>query len=36
MFSYVKNLDDTVNDEMLRKQFEAYGNITSAKVGIKF
>jgi len=29
---YVKNLDDTVDDEMLRKQFEQYGPITSAKV----
>jgi polyadenylate-binding protein len=29
---YVKNLDDSVNDEMLRKNFEPYGNITSAKV----
>lgn len=29
---YVKNLDDTVQDEMLRKHFEPYGNITSAKV----
>jgi len=29
---YVKNLDDSVNDEMLRKEFQAHGNITSAKV----
>lgn len=29
---YVKNLDDTVNDEMLRKNFESFGPITSAKV----
>lgn len=29
---YVKNLDDGVDDEMLRKQFEQYGTITSAKV----
>ena len=29
---YVKNLDDTVNDEALHKHFEPYGNITSAKV----
>jgi len=29
---YVKNLDDTVADEALRKQFEPYGSITSAKV----
>ena len=30
---YVKNLDDSVNDEGLRKHFENYGVITSAKVG---
>uniref|UniRef100_A0A183BIB0 PABP n=1 Tax=Globodera pallida TaxID=36090 RepID=A0A183BIB0_GLOPA len=29
---YVKNLTDTISDEMLRKHFESYGNITSAKV----
>lgn len=29
---YVKNLDDSVQDEALRKHFEPYGNITSAKV----
>lgn len=29
---YVKNLDDTVNDETLRKEFAAHGTITSAKV----
>ena len=29
---YVKNLDDTVNDEILRKEFQVHGNITSAKV----
>lgn len=29
---YVKNLDDTVDDETLRKHFETYGKITSAKV----
>lgn len=29
---YVKNLDDTVNDEILKQNFEAYGKITSAKV----
>lgn len=29
---YVKNLDDTVDDEMLRQNFESYGKITSAKV----
>ena len=29
---YVKNLDDTIDDEMLRKEFSAFGTITSAKV----
>lgn len=29
---YVKNLDDTIDDERLRKEFTPYGNITSAKV----
>merc|ERR1739847_249605 len=29
---YVKNLDDTVTDVMLREAFEAHGTITSAKV----
>ncbi|KJH48982.1 polyadenylate binding protein [Dictyocaulus viviparus] len=29
---YVKNLDDAVDDETLRKHFESYGKITSAKV----
>ncbi|KAJ1371595.1 hypothetical protein KIN20_033578 [Parelaphostrongylus tenuis] len=29
---YVKNLDDAVDDETLRKHFETYGKITSAKV----
>uniref|UniRef100_A0A158PCW2 PABP n=1 Tax=Angiostrongylus cantonensis TaxID=6313 RepID=A0A158PCW2_ANGCA len=28
---YVKNLDDAVDDEILRKHFETYGKITSAK-----
>lgn len=31
---YVKNLDDNVDDEMLRQNFESYGKITSAKVFI--
>lgn len=29
---YVKNLDDSVTDEMLREAFESHGTITSAKV----
>lgn len=29
---YVKNLDDTIDDEKLRKEFESFGTITSAKV----
>jgi len=29
---YVKNLDDNIDDERLRKEFSQYGNITSAKV----
>ena len=29
---YVKNLDDTIDDEMLRKEFSPYGTITSATV----
>jgi polyadenylate-binding protein len=29
---YVKNLDDTIDDERLRKEFAVYGTITSAKV----
>lgn len=29
---YVKNLDDTVDDEKLRKEFASFGSITSAKV----
>ncbi len=29
---YVKNLDDTFDDEQLRQEFAKYGNITSAKV----
>ncbi|EGT39744.1 hypothetical protein CAEBREN_05859 [Caenorhabditis brenneri] len=29
---YVKNLDESVDDEALKKQFESFGNITSAKV----
>jgi len=31
---YVKNLDDTIDDEKLRKEFQPYGTITSAKVMI--
>ena len=29
---FVKNLDDNVDDEMLKKEFSAFGKITSAKV----
>lgn len=29
---YVKNLDDTIDDEILRKEFSPYGTITSARV----
>jgi len=29
---YVKNLDDTIDDERLRKEFSVFGTITSAKV----
>jgi len=29
---YVKNLDDSIDDEMLRKEFAPFGTITSAKV----
>jgi len=28
---YVKNLDDGIDDERLRKEFSPYGTITSAK-----
>ena len=28
----MKNLDDSINDERLRKEFAPYGTITSAKV----
>ncbi|XP_038169812.1 polyadenylate-binding protein 4-like isoform X3 [Arvicola amphibius] len=29
---YIKNLDDTIDDEKLRKEFSRFGSITSAKV----
>jgi polyadenylate-binding protein len=29
---YIKNLDDTIDDERLRKEFSKYGTITSAKI----
>merc|ERR1719220_2010919 len=29
---YVKNLDDSIDDERLRKEFTPYGTITSARV----
>ena len=32
---YVKNLDDNIDDERLRKEFSQFGTITSAKVGRK-
>jgi polyadenylate-binding protein len=32
---YVKNLDDEINDEILRKEFAAHGTITSAKVMVE-
>merc|ERR1712015_342780 len=31
---YVKNLDDTIDDERLRKEFAPYGTITSARVSV--
>lgn len=33
---YVKNLDDGIDDERLRKEFSPYGTITSAKVILYF
>ncbi|XP_038578340.1 embryonic polyadenylate-binding protein A-like [Micropterus salmoides] len=33
---YVKNLDDSIDDERLRKEFAPYGTITSAKIGRHF
>jgi len=32
---YVKNLDDTIDDERLRKEFTPFGTITSAKVMVE-
>jgi polyadenylate-binding protein len=29
---YVKNLDDSITDDLLREHFSNYGTITSAKV----
>lgn len=29
---FIKNLDDSIDDEKLRKEFEPYGTVTSAKV----
>lgn len=31
---YIKNLDDTIDDEKLRKEFSPFGSITSAKVSV--
>jgi RNA recognition motif-containing protein len=31
---YVKNLDDTIDDERLRQEFTPFGTITSAKVSM--
>jgi len=31
---YVKNLDDSIDDEQLRKEFSPYGTITSARVSV--
>lgn len=33
---YVKNLDDGIDDERLRKEFSPFGTITSAKVLVLF
>lgn len=33
---YVKNLDDGIDDERLRKEFSPFGTITSAKVHFCF
>ena len=32
---YVKNLDDSVDDERLRKEFAPFGTITSARVMVE-
>ena len=32
---YVKNLDDTIDDDKLRQEFAPFGTITSAKVSFK-
>jgi len=31
---YIKNLDDTIDDERLKKEFSKFGTITSAKVSL--
>jgi len=33
---YVKNLDDNIDDERLRKEFSQFGTITSARVSYYF
>lgn len=32
---FVKNLDDTIDDERLREEFKAFGTITSARVMVE-
>ena len=33
---YVKNLDDNIDDERLRKEFSQFGTITSARVSLVY
>ena len=32
---YIKNLDDEIDDDKLRKEFSRFGTITSARVSLK-